>query len=72
MNKTKKRAHKRAKANSLRFPFPLTYEHKIANLKWVRTRLNCRLAVAKQVVEEAMIDAGVSPYTPLIDNDLLI
>ena len=68
MNRTKKRAYKRAQARSVAFkyPYPLTAEFKIKNLKAVWKAFGLGLAEAKARVET---DMGIKP---VIDVDLLI
>lgn len=80
MNKTKKRAHKRAqdkareayvqklvregrragryrrRTRGFTFPFPLTTEFKIKNLKAIRDHMKCGLAEAKRLVEAEMLE----------------
>ena len=73
MNKTKKRAHKRAQENArelyvqklvskgprrrrgFTFPFPLTTEFKLKNLKAIRAHMKCSLAEAKRLVDAEML-----------------
>ena len=73
MNKTKKRAHKRAQARAgFKYPFPLTAEHKIKNLKAVRLYFGLRLGDAKAKLEEDMAAKRPSrrPRRPI--SELLI
>ena len=70
MNRTKKRAHKRAQARvGFKYPYPLTRQFKIQNLKAVRAHFGLGLGEAKARVEE---DMGQIPRRPPIPLDLLI
>ena len=60
MNRTKKRAHKRAQARDegairYRLPYPLTIEFRIKNVKYVRDTLKCDLREAMAIVGYAIV-----------------
>ena len=73
MNKTKKRAQKRAQFRSgFKYPYPLTWEYKIKNLKALRDYFGLSLSEAKVKLEDHMLAKGNSPFRPVNDSDLLI
>ena len=72
MNRTKKRAHKRAlfrvKHTTFKWPYPLTHEFKIKNLKAYREHYHIGLAEAKDIVEMHMRLQRPRPQRPLINE----